>query len=235
MPRVRRKTPHEPVRAVPSPTERGPGALPPAARQRWLTPRSLAIALNDGQPRARPRDAELPTFEESSFPPDPLLPFRERVASRAGRAELLVFRLGRELFATELRAVEEAVEGAEAKAIPDTPPAMLGIFALRERTLPMYALGRVLELPDHSPGTMTLVLRPSTTRVALAVDAVDDVFDAPLDAVRAVPAGSDVDGLVLGVVWRGQELVTLLDADVVVAACIAAVPPTEAMARATTA
>jgi len=148
---------------------------------------------------------------------------------------LLVFRLGRELFATELRAVEEAVEGAEAKAIPDTPPAMLGIFALRERTLPMYALGRVLELPDHSPGTMTLVLRPSTMRVALAVDAVDDVFDAPLDAVRAVPAGSDVDGLVLGVVWRGQELVTLLDADVVVAACIAAVPPTEAMARATTA
>lgn len=146
---------------------------------------------------------------------------------------MLVFHVGGELFATELRAVEEAVEGAEAQAIPDTPPAMLGIFALRDRTLPMYALARVLELPDVSPGAMTLVLRPSVTRVALAVDAVDDVFDAPLDGVRAAPPGSDVEGLVLGVVWRGQELITLLDADVVVAACIAAAPPTEAMARAT--
>ena len=232
MPRLRRKTPHEPVRAVPSPTERGPGALPPAAQPRWLTPRSLAIALNDGQPRTRQID-ELPPIEEPSIPVTPPAPFRDRVASRSGRAELLVFRVGGELFATELRAVEEAVEGADATTIPDTPPAMLGLFALRDRTLPMYGLGRVLALPVDAPGTMTLVLRPSVMRVALAVDAVDDVYDAPLDAVRAAPAGSDAEGLVLGVVWRGTDLITLLDADLVVAACVAAAPPTEALLKPT--
>jgi chemotaxis signal transduction protein len=225
MTRLRRKTPHEPVRAVPSPAERGPAALPIAGRERFRTPRSLAIALNEGRPRPRPYDADLPLVDEPAPPTVPAAPFRERVAARSGRADLLVFRVATELFATELRAVEEAVEGVEAQAMPDTPPAMLGIFALRDRTLPMYALARVLDVPASGAGEMTLVLRPGTVRVAVAVDAVDDVFDAPLDTVRSAPAGTEGESLVLGVVWRGSELITLLDADLVVAACIAAVPP----------
>lgn len=136
-----------------------------------------------------------------------------------------MFRLGTELFATELRAVEEAVEGAHAQAMPDTPPAMLGIFALRDRTLPMYALARVLDVPASGAEEMTLVLRPANVRVALAVDAVDDVFETSLDSVRPAPAAAEGESLVLGVVWRGSELITLLDADLVVAACLAAAPP----------
>src|SRR5687768_11663655 len=140
MPRLRRKTPHEPVRAIPSPTERGAGALPPRpAVGDATTLKALALALNAGTPRPRTFDFEIPAPEDAA-PVAPVAPFRDRVASREGRAELLVFRVGRELFATELRAIEEAVEGASARAIPDAPPAMLGIFALRERTLPMYAL-----------------------------------------------------------------------------------------------
>lgn len=221
MPRLRRKTPHEPVRAIPAPTERGPGALPRPQRSATPTLRALALALNGGQPRPRTFDAELPPFE-MALAPEPLAPFRERVASREGHAELLVFRVGEELFATELRAVEEAVEGVDASPIPDAPPAMIGIFALRDRTLPMYALARVLGLRHAAVGEMTLVMRPSGTRIALAVDSVDDVFDAPLATIRAVP-NAEVDGIVLGVVWRGTELVTLLDADVIVDACPAVV------------
>ena len=168
-------------------------------------------------------DTEIPVFEDSA-PAAPLAPFRDRVASREGRAELLVFRVGDELFATELRAIEEAVEGVTARAIPDAPPAMLGIFALRDRTLPMYALARVLDVASAGTAEMTLVIRPSGTRIALAVDEVDDVFDAPLASVRPAPV-ADADGMLLGVVWRGTELVTLLDADVVVACCLAAAPP----------
>ena len=71
---------------------------------------------------------------------------------------------------------------------------------------------------------MTLVIRPSTARIALAVDAVDDVFDTPFAAVRPAPTPEN-DGMVLGVVWRGSELVTLLDADTIAAACLGATPP----------
>jgi chemotaxis signal transduction protein len=222
MPRLRRKTPHEPVRAIPAPAERGPGALPRAAMATPPTLRDLAIALNGGAPRPKQDDFELPAFEEMAAP-QPVTPLRERVQNREGRAELLVFRVAGELFATELRAVEEAVEGVEPQAIPDAPPAMLGIFALRDRTLPMYALARVLDLPERDAAAMTLVLRPSAARIALAVDAVDDVFDAPLGGVRPAPP-PDNDGLVLGVVWRGPELITLLDADTLVRACLADTP-----------
>jgi purine-binding chemotaxis protein CheW len=225
MPRLRRKTPHEPVRAIPSPAERGAGALPQPPRERLRTPRSLAIALNEGRPRPKPFDADLPALEEPSAPIAPVVPFRERVSSRVGHAELLVFRVGGELFATELRAVEEAVEGSAVQTIPDAPPAMLGIFALRDRTLPMYSLARVLDVPGSEAGEMTLVLRPSVARIALAVDAVDDVFEASLEAVRPAPAQADADSVVLGIVWRGAELITLLDAELVVAACVDAAPP----------
>ena len=224
MPRLRRKTPHEPVRAIPSPTEKRPAGLPPRASPEAATGiRAIAIALNSGTPRPKAIELDMPMFEDSAPAAAPV-PFRERVAAREGRAELLVFRVGTELFATELRAVEEAVEGVAVRVIPDAPPAMLGIFALRDRTLPMYALGRVLALANAGEPEMTLVVRPSGMRIALAVDQVDDVFDATLSGIRPAPT-PDPDGMVLGVVWRGSELVTLLDADVVVSNCLAAAPP----------
>ena len=227
MPRLRRKTPHEPVRAIPAPAERGPAALRRAtasvAPTAPPTLRDLAIALNGGAPRPKHDELELPAFEDLA-PPQPVAPLRERVQMREGHAELLVFRVARELFAIELRAVEEAVEGVEAQTIPDAPPTMLGIIALRDRTLPMYALARVLALPEREAAAMTLVLRPSASRIALAVDAVDDVFDASLGGIRSAPAHEN-DGLVLGVVWRGHELITLLDADTLVGACLANTPP----------
>lgn len=222
MPRLRRKTPHEPVRAIPAPSERGPGALP-RVRAATLSLREIALALNGGAPRPKTNDADLPAYEDLA-PPEPVAPFRDRVEAREGRAELLVFRVGSELFATELRAVEEAVEGVDARVIPDVGPSMLGVFALRDRTLPMYALARVLGLSSSDAPAMTLVMRPSNSRIALAVDAVDDVFDTALTDVRVAPTSGD-DGMVLGVVWRANELVTLLDADAVVAACLATAPP----------
>ena len=184
--------------------------------------RALAIALNAGAPRPAPMDADIPVEENTVAAP--VAPLRDRIAGGEGRADLLVFRVGAELFATELRTVEEAVEGVAARAIPDAPPAMLGIFAVRDRTLPMYALGRVLALANAGAPEMTLVLRPSAARIALAVDQVDDVFEASLSSVRPSPT-PDADGIVLGVVWRGPELVTLLDADVLVAHCLAAASP----------
>ena len=221
MPRLRRKTPHEPVRAIPAPTERGAAALPPRPQPKSV--RDIVIELNAGKPRDRGDIIAMPAFDDL-LPPAPAIPLRERLVAREGNAELLVFQVCGELFATELRAVEEAVEGVDSRAIPDAPPAMLGIFALRDRTLPMYSLARVLELDRPCEPQMTLVMRPGTTRIAVAVDAVDDVFDTPLSVVRPAPAG-DSDGVVLGVVWRGAELVTLLDADAIVSSCLAAAPP----------
>src|SRR5262245_51596852 len=122
MPRLRRKTPLEPVRVVPSPAERGRSAATRAAKTAPRTLAEIAIALNHGAPRPKTFELDIPAFE-SLAAPEPVAPLRERVQNREGRADLLVFRIGTELFATELRAVEEAVEGADARTIPDAPRA----------------------------------------------------------------------------------------------------------------
>ena len=190
MPRLRRKTPHEPVRAIPSPAERGPGALPRAPRPAALTLREIAISLNGGAPRPKVFDLDLPAYEELA-PPETVAPFRGRVEAREGRAELLVFRLGAELFATELRAVEEAVEGADARALPDAGPSMLGIFPLRDRTLPMYALARVLGLSSPEARALTLVMLSTTQLVSVVSGAVVSICQVwPTGEASTLPAAS---------------------------------------------
>jgi len=189
MPRLRRKTPHEPVLAVPAPAERGRGALPRATPVASRTLRDLAIALNGGAPRPRGHDLEVPNFEELAAPPQ-VAPFRDRVQAREGRAELLVFRVAGELFATELRSVEEAVEGVEVRGIPDAPRAMLGVFALRDRTLPMYALVRVLDaIASHDLNLSRLDSRPDTEwtyRFSVDIDhaAEDPRIESALSLIR---------------------------------------------------
>src|SRR5690349_4771266 len=115
MPRLRRKTPHEPVRAIPAPVERGPAALPPKALPRSL--RDIVIELNAGKARERGDVIDMPVFDDV-LPAAPAIPLRDRLVAREGNAELLVFQVCGELFATELRAVEEAVEGVDARSIP---------------------------------------------------------------------------------------------------------------------
>lgn len=226
MRRIRRKTPHEPVTAIPaSPDRSSTTGRAPRDAARVRTPRTLAALLNAGRPRLESRLPPPPEPESRRGVAAVVRPFRERVAAREGVAELLVFRVADEMFATELRAVEEAVEGVVVQPIPDAPEAMLGVFALRDRTLPVYALSSVLRLPSRGSPAVTLVVRPALARVALVVDAVDDVHQAALSAVRPAPGGDEADGAVLGVVWRGAELVTLLDPDALVATCLAHPPP----------
>jgi chemotaxis signal transduction protein len=221
----------------PKPTDPATPATPPAirtvgGRERYRTPRDLAAVLNPGRERTvralaiPPRPAAQP----KPTPPAPVAapaaaPFRERVAARAGHAELLVFRVGRELFATELRAVEEAVEAPTVHAIPDASADTLGVFALRERTIPVYAPQRALGVALIGPQYSTLIVRSGTQRIALAVDALDDVFDADLAGVRVAPGTDDPDGVLLGIVWRGKDLVAVVDADALVAACPSAATP----------
>ena len=53
--------------------------------------------------------------------------FRGRVRSRTGTAELLVFRIGVERFAVELRMVDEVIDLPKIHHVPEMPPAMLGV------------------------------------------------------------------------------------------------------------
>ena len=147
-------------------------------------------------------------------------PLRERVRDRAGVADLLMFRIGEELFATDLASVEEAVTLPEIHHLPEMPAAMLGAFNLRGRLTPVYSPSHVIGVPLRGAAQAALLVRSGTRRLGLAVDDVEDVFQVDLATVREAPGTDDADGILLGVAHHGKELVAIVDAEALVAACV---------------
>lgn len=147
------------------------------------------------------------------------LPFADRVRARLGSVELLVFRIGDERFAADLAAVEEAVERSAIHSVPEAPPMMLGVVHLREQLVPVYSPEQLLGGRPADDWSVLLVIRrsdggePGERRVAIAVDDVEDVALLPLEALRPVPTGTDPDGILLGVTWRGERLFSVIDLD----------------------
>ena len=147
-------------------------------------------------------------------------PLRERVRERDGVADLLMFRIGEELFATDLSSVEEAVTLPEIHHLPEMPAAMLGAFNLRGRLTPVYSPSHVIGVPLRGAAQAALLVRSGTRRLGLAVDDVEDVFQVNLATVREAPGTDDADGILLGVAHHGKELVAIVDAEALVAACV---------------
>lgn len=142
---------------------------------------------------------------------------RDRVRTRTGHVDLLLFRIGRELFALELVEAEEALDLPELNPLPEMMRGMLGVFTLRDALLPAYAPTVLLGVSADAP-TTALVLRGRDRRVAIAVDDVEDVATVSLEEMRDAPV-AETDGLMLGVFRHGAQLVALLDADALLAAC----------------
>jgi chemotaxis signal transduction protein len=136
--------------------------------------------------------------------------------------DLLLFRVGQELFAAELRGVEEAVDLTTVEAVrqpPGSAPRGRGIFTLRGALVPLFSPAIALGV---APGAATtaLVVRDARGRIAIAADDVEDVLTLRDGELRPVPAGDDRDaGVLRGVVRRGTSLIAVVDLEALIAAC----------------
>ena len=140
--------------------------------------------------------------------------------SRVGTEDLLTFHVGRERFATLLAAIEEAVEQPDVYRVPEMPDTMLGVFSLRGRLIPVCSPVRALGVALEGSTATVLLMRAGARRVGVAVDDVDDVIALDLSTVRPAPGVDDTDGVLLGVVRQGNELIAIVDPDAIVAACL---------------
>ena len=137
-------------------------------------------------------------------------------------ADFLLFRVGREFFATELRAVEEAVDLTAVDAIQQltgTDSPVRSIFTLRGSLVPLFSPAQALGV---TPGeaAMALVVRDGRGPIAIAADDVEDVLTLTEGELRPVPAGDARDaGVLRGVVRRGTTLVAVVDLGALIAAC----------------
>ena len=146
---------------------------------------------------------------------------REAIAAREGHSDTLVFRVGRERFAIDLGAVEEAIELPSVHHLPEMPDHLLGVFELRQRLVPIYSPERVLRVALTETAAAVLVLRSRDKRLGLAVDDVDDVLTIDGAAVRRAPIPDNEDNVLLGVIRRGADLLALVDAESLALACLA--------------
>jgi purine-binding chemotaxis protein CheW len=185
---------------------------------------SLDVALDVARAEQMAEElADLAGADSVPAPDDQLEEERIRLlALGAGEVELLLFRVGAESFAFDLAAAEEAVELESVHAVPDMPDAMLGVFDLRGRLIPVYSPSAMLCTPDSPTSGVLLLMRAGERRVGIVVDDVEDVVVLEHGMLRPPPS-ADADGLVLGVAFFGDTLVTILDAHALVATCAAPV------------
>jgi purine-binding chemotaxis protein CheW len=177
-----------------------------------------AAIIEEVQPR-RSSAISSDTMEFAVASATATLPFRDRVRARAGHVEVLRFRVGTEFFAADLMASEEALERPAVHRVPGMPEQMLGVFSLRGRLIPVFSPTEVLGSSLASEFTAAIVLRSGERRIALAIDDVEDVMTLDLGKLRDIPTASDPEGVLLGIAWHGNDLVSLIDAEALLAAC----------------
>lgn len=150
--------------------------------------------------------------------------FRDRVRARAGTAELLAFRLGGERFAFDVRALDEAIDQPQVDACPTSAGSILvGILRHGGRTIPVFDTARILgvSVGPKTAGTdaaQVLVMRSGARRIALLVDAIDDVVTLALATIKPPPFDGP-DDLLIGVTWGSDDLTAILDARALITLC----------------
>jgi purine-binding chemotaxis protein CheW len=133
--------------------------------------------------------------------------------------KLVIFRLGDDLFAADIFAVERVLRYQEPRSIPDVPPWIEGVIEYQKNVIPVVNLRRRFELAERAPAadTRIIVLTSNAEWIGVVVDAVLEV--SAVDPNSISPAPSFFRGLageyLKGIVRRGEgeRLVIALDVD----------------------
>ncbi|MGH7665315.1 MAG: chemotaxis protein CheW [Gemmatimonadaceae bacterium] len=205
-------------------------AIPELSRRdRLRTPTELAAILNPAiphPPEARTRAPDTVASGEDIETASPRSPeelnaaVMNRIRERQGAVELLLFRAGSETFAAALGSIDEAVELPGIQPLPGMSPSMLGVFPLRGTMTPLYSPERTLGVRLDPDPVLALVVEDGARRVAIAVDDVSDVMTLDAAAIGDSPAASGGE-ILLGVARNATEIIAVIDARALVAACLA--------------
>jgi purine-binding chemotaxis protein CheW len=134
---------------------------------------------------------------------------------RDGVERLLVFRVGPERFAVTLGAVDEVIDFPPVQPLPDASATLRGLATLRGELVSIYDPRPLLNVGGDAHGAVLLFERGGR-RVGLAIDDVFDAIVVEEAELRTAPGRDASDGILVGVVRRGNDLVAVLDADALI-------------------
>lgn len=129
--------------------------------------------------------------------------------------KLVTFRLGDDLFAADIFAVERVLRYQLPTSVPDMPAWVEGVVEYQQRVVPVVSLRRRFELEDVPvrPETRILVLNAGGEWIGAVVDAVIEVTGVQEEQMSPPPAlFRGLAGQYLkGIVRSGEKLVIVLD------------------------
>jgi purine-binding chemotaxis protein CheW len=135
--------------------------------------------------------------------------------SGVAQAQIVMFRLGNDLFAADIHGVERVLRWTEPTPVPNVPAWITGVIEYQKRVLPVVDLRARFEMPAIAATneTRVVVFNGGDHWVAGVVDAVLEV--ARLDASALEPPPPLFRGLAAeylkGIVRRDGKLVMLLN------------------------
>lgn len=143
--------------------------------------------------------------------------YGDLVQMRQGSREFLSLRLGRELYAVDLRGILEVTRPAQITPVPFAPPWVVGVMMLRGSVVPIFHVGRMLRLSGDGesiePGERILIVARKENVVGLLVDEVLEVVAVPDADLGPVPSTVHGPGaeFVVGVARKGAALYAILN------------------------
>lgn len=153
---------------------------------------------------------------------------RTRLAGH-NRLALLLFRLGgRQVFGVNVFKVQEVLACPALRPVPAAHPLLLGVADVRQRTVPVFDLGRAIGHPEAAQAAeraYVIVAEFNRSTQGFLVTAVERIVNVAVENVLPPPALGGTDGYLTAVTHFNEELVEIIDLEKVLAEVVGAVPP----------
>jgi purine-binding chemotaxis protein CheW len=134
---------------------------------------------------------------------------------------ILTFRIKGERFALTVQHVNEILDPIEETPVPNAPPWAPSLVNVRGNVVPMFDIRHRLGLGKVEPAqtsrivVLDVLIEGEQVRLAVLVEAVEDVIEANLDVFETIPdLGARWPAQFIdGVAHHGSDLVVLLNTD----------------------
>jgi purine-binding chemotaxis protein CheW len=131
--------------------------------------------------------------------------------------QLVVFALGKEVYAVDIGIVREIIHIQAITRVPGTPNSVEGVINLRGAVIPIVDLRKrfKLESIEQDKNTRIVVVNCNGQDVGVIVDSVAEVLRIPVESIEAAESifsGEHLEHL-LGIVKLSGRLIILLDMD----------------------
>lgn len=133
--------------------------------------------------------------------------------SGTNELEIVTFTVGENLFCINVLKVKEIIHPLEVTPVPDSNPAIEGVYQVRGEIMPVVNLARVMKLPEIEPeNTKFIITELNQMKIVFRVDEVHRIQRISWEQIEEPEKLSiGLEELAVGIVKLDGNLVLLLD------------------------